>query len=74
MVFSWTPRSGIIPEKGLFIKGVYKYSVSVKNELKAPSTTSTTTTTAITVSVKNELKEGKITHEEEAKRFCISEE
>ena len=25
---------GIISGKGLFIKGVYKYSVSIKNELK----------------------------------------
>ncbi len=28
---------GIIPGKGLFIKGVYKYSVSMKNELKVIS-------------------------------------
>ena len=47
----------MVPEKGLFKKGIYKYSVSTKNELKAFLPKNTTPDYVVAVSIKNELKD-----------------
>ena len=61
MVPSWTPRSGSRGGKPLFKKGIYKYSVSTKNELKA-SIRHWPSHRIVLVSTKNELKGLVVSH------------